>query len=96
MDFYKEVKRMSPQLVVIGLAVLFIDKEATQLFATLYRLSMLALIIIIMHIGRKALFPYLDLETIVSKSREEPIGAAIVWAGICMFLCTFMFLAVVK
>lgn len=92
----KELKRLWPQLVVIAVAFLVCDPSGSQLVAAAYRLSMLSLIVIVVHVGRKALFPYIDLETFTSKAKTEATGAGLVWLGTCIFLSMFMYLAMVQ
>lgn len=42
------------------------------------------------HLLRKVLFPYLDMETLAFAARQNPIGAAIVFLGICIVLAAMV------
>lgn len=41
------------------------------------------LAVVFSHMGRKGMFDYLDMEVLSNKASEHPIGAAIVFLGLC-------------
>ena len=43
------------------------------------------------HLTRRVLFPKLDLQKIAVKALEHPIGAAIVFFGICLVLAVLVY-----
>lgn len=45
------------------------------------------------HITRRILFNRLDLQDIAVKATEHPVGAGIVFAAICMFLMSIMWIS---
>lgn len=47
------------------------------------------------HGARKGLFPYIKLETLVNKAKEEPLPAAIVFAAVVYILAEMMKLSFV-
>lgn len=93
---WAEVKRIVPWLLILVVSVVWLDPEAAQLKAQLYRLSMVALVIIILHIGRKMLFPYIRLEDSVAKLNESPIAAAIMVFGLFMFMSVILWQSVLR
>jgi hypothetical protein len=48
-----------------------------------------------MHIVRQVLFPYIDLKLAYLLARKNPIGAAIVFASIIIFLTAIIIISVV-
>ncbi len=44
------------------------------------------------HITRRVLFNLLDMQSIAQKAQQEPVGAAIVFASICGFLVSIMWI----
>ncbi len=42
------------------------------------------------HVLRRTLFPWLNLQALTDKAMEEPIGAAIVFVGVCIVLAAFI------
>ena len=48
--------------------------------------AMVAFLVAMSHIMRRVLFPGLDIQAIARKAMMDPIGAAIVFASICMVI----------
>ena len=42
------------------------------------------------HVLRRTLFPWLNLQVLTDKALENPIGAAIVFLGVCVVLASFI------
>lgn len=91
-----ELKRIWPLLVIIGLSFAVVDASGAQLAVTVYNLSMMALVLISGHLIRKALFPYLDLGTIVQRASRTPTGSGLVAFGMFIFLCVMLYVGMVK
>ncbi len=56
------------------------------------RLSMFALILLVFHLIRKSLFPYIDLKRFTDKAAEDPIASAIVFAMIIIFIISLCYI----
>jgi len=80
----KELSQLAPFFILAGF-VLIPDKASN---VVLFSIGVISLILVLSHLARKALFPYLDMSTlfkiIYSKNddRDEPIAAALVILGI--------------
>lgn len=48
--------------------------------------AMVAFLVAMSHIMRRLLFPELDLQAVARKAMMEPIGAAVVFAGVCVVI----------
>lgn len=61
-------------------------------------LSSSVLYIGLLHVARKGLFDYIDLGVYAKKASQDPIGAAIVFLGVCisMLAIAIVILAAVK
>lgn len=75
-----ELYRLWPLLAIIAAALILLG-DVAQLAVQLYTLSMVAMVVAVVHLIRKALFPYVDLSTLVSRAKDSPAGAAIVYAA---------------
>ena len=82
-------KRLLPLLLVIIITT-FIFGDVTQLVMTMWSASRIALVGIIWHFFRKRMWWYADLNKLVLKACEEPIGAAIVFMSITFTLIAFI------
>lgn len=92
--FY-EIRRLWPLLAVVLLALLVFG-DAAQLAVQLYTLSMAALVLIVAHMVRKSLFPYADLSDLVRRAKEEPLGAAVIFAAILALIVSLLFATVAR
>lgn len=93
---WSELKRVLPWLIVILVSFLWLDQEALQIKAQLYRLSMVALVVVLIHIGRKMLFPYLKFEQAVTKISESATALALLVFGLFIFLSVILWVSVVR
>lgn len=71
-----ELKRMW-FLIAIAVGSIIYFGDYSQLQAQMYIQSTIALIIMMAHITRKALFPYFKLEDAVNRAHRTPIAASI-------------------
>lgn len=85
-----ELRRLWPLLVVIALA-LVVFGDGAQLAVQLYALSMVGLVLIVAHLIRKSLFPYVDLSFLVNQAKGEPLAAAVVFASIVALIVSLLF-----
>lgn len=90
-----EIIRIWPLLVTIGLALIILGDTA-QLAVQLYRLSMVALVLIAAHLIRKAMFPYLDLSAFTSKAGEDSAGSGLVVLALFGLLSVIICVAVLQ
>jgi hypothetical protein len=90
-----ELIRIWPLLVIIGLALIILG-EFSQLVVQLYRLSMVALVLIAAHLIRKAMFPYLDLSAFTSKAGEDSAGSGLVVLALFGLLAVIICVAVLQ
>jgi hypothetical protein len=90
-----EVIRIWPLLLIIALALVILG-DAAQLAVQLYRLSMVALVLIAAHIIRKVMYPYLDLKQFVNKANEDPAGSALVVLALFGLLSVIILAAVIR
>jgi len=81
-----ELLRVLPLLGVI-VPFLFLD-DSWQL--VVFVTAVLAFVLLTIHIVRKSMYPYIDIEELVNKAKESPIGAAIVLFGFFMFMSIVM------
>jgi hypothetical protein len=88
-----ELIRIWPLLAIIALALVILG-DVAQLAVQLYRLSMVALVLIAAHLIRKALFPYLDLKTFTGKAKETASGAGMVVLALFALLAVIVCVAV--
>lgn len=93
--FKTEIFRIWPLLLIIALALVILGDWA-QLAVQLYRLSMVALVLISAHLIRKALFPYLDLSTFTAKAKESPTGSGLVALALFGLLTVIIHVAVLQ
>ena len=77
-----EFLRVSPLLALI-VPFLFLDDSYKFV---LFIAATLSFILLLAHIVRKAMYPYLDIEELVNRAKESPIGASIVLGGFFFFL----------
>lgn len=84
-NLWYETRRIWPILLVIAAAVFWLG-DVAQLKVQVYTLSMVGLVVWASHLVRKAMFPYLDMSTMVRKGSESPVGAAIIFAAVIALL----------
>lgn len=58
------------------------------------RLSMFAFILLVFHLIRKSLFPYINLERFTNKAAKDPIASSIVFAMIIIFIISLCYITV--
>ena len=76
----KEAKRLLPILAVAGL-ILIPDHNTT---VVLFAIGISLMITGVVHVVRKLLFPYLDLEVVVNQIvAEKNVAAAVLFASVC-------------
>ncbi len=83
--WWKELKQLGPFFLLAAL-VLIPDKASSVVF---FSVGVMSLVLVLAHLARKALFPYLDMstlfKTIYSRGKDdhdEPIAAALVILGV--------------
>jgi hypothetical protein len=81
-----EILRVLPLLAIIVPFLFFDDSWQLVVFVT----AVLAFILLTIHIVRKSMYPYIDIEELVNKAKESPIGAAIVLFGFFIFMSIVM------
>lgn len=80
----KELKRAWPFLLLAGL-MLAPDPGALSVIG--YAVGIVAVAVILSHLARKVLFPYLDLETLIREiDTENNVAAAIVVASMVVLM----------
>jgi hypothetical protein len=84
-----EIRRIWPLLAVVLLALLVFG-DGAQLAVQLYTLSMAAMVVIVAHMVRKALFPYADMSDLVARAKESPAGAAVIFASIIAVIISLL------
>ena len=94
-NFAWEMLKISPLLIVIGVAV-FVFKQMPQLYSALMTLSMLAIILIVVNVARQFLFPHIKLGALIHKASESSIGAAIVFFGTVLFIMMIVFVSMAR
>lgn len=85
-DGFKRDAYRHALLMVLALLALIPMWDASQVI--LYFIGATALFGISVHLMRRILFPYVDLEKFTEKAYEQPLPAAIVVFSIIMFICT--------
>lgn len=90
----KDLIRLWPLLVIIAAG--FFLFSGVGFMVALNRLSMFALILLVFHLIRKSLFPYIDLKRFTNKAAENPMSAAIVFAVIIFFIISLCYISVVS
>lgn len=90
-----EAKRLWPMIAVV-LAGVLVFGDTAQLAVQLYQLSMVGLVVIVFHVGRKTLFPYLDLSRFCETAEENGIGSGLVVLGMFLFLAAMIVAATVR
>jgi hypothetical protein len=90
-----EIFRIWPLLLIIALALVILGDMA-QLAVQLYRLSMVALVLIATHLIRKALFPYLNLQAFTVSAKESPTGSGLFVLALFVLLSTIIYVAVLQ
>lgn len=82
--WWKELKQLGPFFLLAAL-VLIPDKASSVVF---FSVGVMSLVLVLSHLARKALFPYLDMSTlfkiIYSKQddHDDPLAAALVILGV--------------
>lgn len=88
----KDILRLWPLiLVIIAGFYLF---SGVGFMVAINRLSMFALILLVFHLIRKSLFPYIDLQKFTDKAGEDPMASAIVFAVIIFFIISLCYISV--
>jgi hypothetical protein len=72
-----EFLRVSPLLALIVPFLFLDDSYKFVLFIS----AVLAFVLLLVHIVRKAMYPYLDIEELVIKAKESSLGASITLLG---------------
>lgn len=75
----------TPIAIVLGLLLTDPDKGVSTAMWVLGTVSGLVAVAL-SHFSRKGLFDYINLENIVNKAKEEPIGAGLVFLGVAQVL----------
>lgn len=88
----KYILRLWPLLLVIIAGVFLFS--GVGFMVALNRLSMFAFILLVFHLIRKSLFPYIDLEKFANKASEEPLSAAIVFTMMIIFIISLCYISV--
>jgi uncharacterized membrane protein len=78
----RELFRSIP-LAIVGLGILIPDSSSS---VVLFAVGISIVLVLVSHVLRKLLFPYLDMEELVNKAKETPAGAAMVFIAICWVL----------
>lgn len=91
-----ELKRIAPWVIIILISVLWLDPQAEQIKAQLYRLSMVALVVVTIHVGRKMLFPYIKFEKAVNRIFESALAVAVLLSGLFVFLSVILWVSVIR
>jgi len=81
-----EVIRVLPLLAII-IPFLFMD-DSWQL--VMFVTAVLAFILLTVHVIRKSMYPYIDVEELINKAKENPIGAGIALFGFFLFMSVVM------
>jgi len=81
-----ELLRLLPLLGVIIPFLFFDDSWQLVMFVT----SMIAFILLVVHVVRKSMYPYIDIEELVNRAKESPIASAIVLFGFMLFMSFIM------
>jgi len=79
---WSEIVRM---WFLIILSILIIVPDDNR-WPVLFSLGVLTLTVIVIHLIRKTLFYYVDLQKLMSKAEENPIASAIVFAAVIYIL----------
>lgn len=80
----KELRQLAP-FFILAAFVLIPDKASN---VVLFSIGVISLILVLSHLARKALFPYLDMSALFKiiysrdDDRDEPIAAALVILGV--------------
>lgn len=86
----KEVMRLFPAIAIIVASLFMLGGDTAQIKMTVFQLTQLSLFLIFGHIVRRTMFPYLKLESLVSRLHESPIACAIGVLGGIVFICTIL------
>ena len=89
--FTTEFFRTIPLII---LAILMFAPDWSTLLVVKYVFGFLFAIALITHTIRKVLFPYISLRDYAAKALETSQGAAVVFFGFCIIICTVIFAAV--
>lgn len=79
----------TPIAIILGLLLTDPDKGVSTAMWALGAVSGLVAVSLA-HFSRKGLFDYIDLEKIVNKAKEEPIGAGLVFLGVSQILSALL------
>lgn len=85
----KGVYRLYPFLVLIGSGI-YLSDGGEQFLALVYIFSAIGLVVILFHVGRKAMFPYLVLEQAVKRAVSGSTGAGLVVLAILILLAAMV------
>ena len=77
-----ETLRVSPLLAII-IPFLFLD-DSWQM--VVFITAVLAFALLSMHIVRKTMYPYIDIEELINKAKEDSIASGIALLGFFIFL----------
>jgi len=91
-DILKYILRLWPLILVIVAG--FYLFSGVGFMVAINRLSMFALILLVFHLIRKSLFPYIDLEKFTTKAGEDPMASAVVFAVIIFFIISLCYISI--
>lgn len=81
-------------LVVFGLGLLFSDLDSANMI-WVYAAGAGIFLALVSHVTRRIMFNKLDLQSIALKAAETPLGASLVFVGICAVLISLMWIPVI-
>jgi hypothetical protein len=79
----------TPIAILLGLLLTDPDKGVSTAMWVLGSVSGIVAVAL-SHFSRKGLFDYIDLEKIVNKAKEEPVGAGLVFLGVSQVLSSLL------
>lgn len=65
-------------------AFVVLSTDMPVLMTLLYSVSAILVVVAMAHTVRRVLFHYIDLAVLAEKAVESPLGAAVVFLGVCM------------
>ena len=82
----RETLRLSPILGLAGIVLVPDDSRGIILFGV----AIILLAVAIAHVIRKLIFPYIDVETLADKAKENAMASALVILGLMYLLSTII------
>lgn len=71
---------------LFGIMLYLYVSDSTGFGVVSYMISLMLVISLVAHFVRRIIFPYLELGEIANRADESPIGAAMVFVGICFII----------